>query len=133
MPKLERMNREQIDIFEKTFTQLCGFYDDITILVKKNPNDLLNSFKLCRINKVISSANEIVGDTKPFDDFDGFDIDGDMPSNSDASMVLGQYINCMELVKKNNTHMNWGRWYWDVDGNKESSEIQTSTPTMLKK
>lgn len=127
------MTKEQIEIFEKTFVQLCGLYDDITVLVKKNPNDAMNTFKLRNINKVICSANEIVGDTKPFDDFDGFDIDGDMPSNSDVTMVLGQYINCLELIKKNNTHMDWGRWYWDVDGNKERSEIQTSSPTMLKK
>ena len=94
------MTKEQIEIFEKTFVQLCGLYDDITVLVKKNPNDAMNTFKLRNINKVICSANEIVGDTKPFDDFDGFDIDGDMPSNSDVTMVLGQYINCLELIKK---------------------------------
>ena len=127
------MTKEQIEVFEKTFVQLSGLYDDITILVKKNPNDAMNTFKLRNINKVISSANEIVGDKKPFEDFDGFDIEGDMPSNSDVTMVLGQYINCMELMKKNNTHMDWGRWYWDVDDNNESSEMQTSAPTMLKK
>lgn len=127
------MTKGQIEVFEKTFVQLSGLYDDITILVKKNPNDAMNTFKLRNINKVISSANEIVGDKKPFEDFDGFDIEGDMPSNSDVTMVLGQYINCMELMKKNNTHMDWGRWYWDVDGNNESSEMQTSAPTMLKK
>ena len=127
------MKKEQIEIFEKTFAQLCGLYDDITILVKKNPNDVMNIFKLRNINKVISSANEIVGDTKPFEDFDAFDVEGDMPTNSDVTMLLGQYINCMELVKKNNTHMEWGHWYWDIDGSKKSSEIQTSAPTMLKK
>lgn len=127
------MTKGQIEVFEKTFVQLSGLYDDITILVKKNPNDAMNTFKLRNINKVISSANEIVGDKKPFEDFDGFDIEGDMPSNSDVTMVLGQYINCMELMKKTNTHMDWGRWYWDVDGNNESSEMQTSAPTMLKK
>lgn len=127
------MTKEQIEIFEKTFAQLCGLYDDITILVKKNPNDVMNIFKLRNINKVISSVNEIVGDTKPFEDFDGFDVEGDMPTNSDVTMLLGQYIKCMELVKKNNTHMEWGHWYWDIDGSKKSSEIQTSAPTMLKK
>ena len=84
------MTKEQIEIFEKTFAQLCGLYDDITILVKKNPNDVMNIFKLRNINKVISSANGIVGDTKPFEDFDGFDVEGDMPTNSDVTMLLGQ-------------------------------------------
>lgn len=127
------MTKEQIEVFEKTFAQLCSLYDDITILVKKNPNDVMNTFKLRNINKVISSANEIVGDTKPFEDFDGFDIEGDMPTNSDVAMLLGQYINCMELIKKNNTHHDFGKWFWDIEGNKNSSEIRTSAPTMLKK
>lgn len=127
------MTKEQIEIFEKTFAQLCGLYDDITILVKKNPNDVMNIFKLRNINKVIRSANEIVGDTKPFDDFDGFDIEGDMPTNSDVAMLLGQYINCMELIKKNNTHIDLGKWYWDVDDHKNGKEIRTSAPTMLRK
>ena len=127
------MTKEQIEIFEKTFAQLCGLYDDITILVKKNPNDVMNIFKLRNINKVISSANEIVGDTKPFDDFDGFDVEGDMPTNSDVALLLGQYINCMELIKKNNTHIDFWKWYWDVDDHKNGKEIRTSAPTMLRK
>ena len=104
------MTKEQIDTFEKTFTQLDGLYDDIIVLVKKNPNDVMNTFKLRNINKVICSANELVGYTKPFEDFDGFDVDGDMPTNSDVVMILGQYINCMELIKKNNTHVDFGSW-----------------------
>ena len=126
------MTKEQIEIFEKTFAQLCGLYDDITVLVKKNPNDVMNTFKLRNINKVISSANEIVGATKPFEDFDGFDIEGDMPTNSDVALLLGQYINCMELIKKNNTHLDFGKWYWDINGLKNSNEIRTSAPAMLK-
>ena len=47
------MTKEQIEIFEKTFAQLCGLYDDITILVKKNPNDVMNIFKLRNINKLL--------------------------------------------------------------------------------
>lgn len=126
------MTKEQIDSFEKTFAQLRGFYDDIAILVKKNPNDVMNIFKLRNINKVIGNANEIVGDTKPFDDFDSFDIEGDMPTTSDVAMLLGQYINCMELVKKNNTHQKLGRWYWDIDGDNDNDKVQTSAPAMLK-
>lgn len=127
------MTKEQIENFEKTFSQLCGLYDDIIILVKKNPNDVMNTFKLRNINKVINNANIIVGNKKPFEDFDGFDIEGEMPTNSDVAMLLGQYIKCMELVKKNNTHIDFGRWYWSVDGNRKSADIQTSAPAMLKK
>ena len=126
------MNREEIANFEKAHAQLLGFYET-AVLVKKNPNDVMNKFKLQLINKLLASINEIVGDTKPFDGFDSFDIDGEMPTNSDVAMILGQYIKCMELVKKNNVHFEVNRWYWDVDGNKKDSSIRTSEPIMFKK
>ena len=127
------MNREEIANFEKVHAQLLGFYEETEALVKKNPNDVMNKFKLQLINKLLASANEIFGDTKPFDDFDSFDIDGEMPTNSDVAMILGQYIKCMELVKKNNVHFEVKRWYWDVDGSKEDSSIRTSEPEIFKK
>lgn len=127
------MNREEIANFEKVHAQLLGFYEETAVLVKKNPNDVMNKFKLQLINKLLASTNEIVGETKPFDGFDSFDIDGEMPTNSDVAMILGQYIKCMELVKKNNVHFEVNRWYWDVDGNKKDSSIRTSEPVMFKK
>ena len=134
MPKLKKvMNKVQIINFEKIHAQLRGFYEDITILVKKNPKEEMNVFKLKLINKVLAQANIIVGDTKPFDDFEGFDIDGQMPNNGDVAMILGQYINCMEVIKKDHVHPFSGRWYWSVDGNNKSFEISTSAPADLKK
>lgn len=127
------MNREEIANFEKIHARLLGFYEETTVLVKKNPNDVMNKFKLQLINKLLASTNEIVGETKPFDDFDSFNIDGDMPTNSDVAMILGQYIKCMELIKKSNVHFDVTRWYWDVDGNKKDSSIRTSEPIMFKK
>lgn len=131
--KRKTMNKEDIVKFEKTHAQLLGFYEETAILVKKNPNDPMSKFKLQLINKVLATANEIVADIKPFDDFDQFDIDGDMPFNSDVALILGQYIKCMELIKKDNTHMDFGKWYWDEDGDKKKDTIRTSAPVMLSK
>lgn len=55
MPKLKKsMNKVQIINFEKIHAQLRGFYEDITILVKKNPMEEMNVFKLKLINKVLA-------------------------------------------------------------------------------
>ncbi len=131
--KRKTMNKEDIEKFEKAHAQLLGFYEETAILVKKNPNDPMSKFKLQLINKVLATANEIVADIKPFGDFDQFDIDGDMPFNSDVALILGQYIKCMELIKKDNTHMDFGKWYWDEDGDKKKDTIRTSAPVMLSK
>ena len=60
------MNREEIETFEKIFTQLISFHQETAILVKKDPDGPMNKFKLQLINKVIAKANELVGDSKPF-------------------------------------------------------------------
>lgn len=127
------MTIEQIADFEKILAQLKSFYEDTNVLVKKNPKEEMNTFKLKLINKVLARANAIVGDSKPFDDFAEFDIDGDMPNNSDVAMILGQYINCMEVIKKDNVHPYNGRWYWKTDGDVGSKEISTSAPADLKR
>ena len=127
------MNKEEIEKFEKTHAQLLGFYEETAVLVKKSPNDPMSKFKLQLINKVLITANEIVANIKPFDDFDQFDIEGDIPFNSDVAMILGQYIKCMELIKKDNTHLDFGRWYWDENGDKKKDTIRTSAPVMLSK
>lgn len=131
--KYKNMTIEQIADFEKILAQLKSFYEDTNVLVKKNPKEEMNTFKLKLINKVLVKANAIVGDSKPFDDFTEFDIDGDMPNNSDVAMILGQYINCMEVIKKDNVHPYSGRWYWKTDKDAGSKEISTSAPADLKK
>ena len=127
------MNKDQIEKFEKTHAQLLGFYEETVVLVKKNPNDVMNKFKLQLINNILDVANELCGDIKPFEGFDSFDVDGDMPTNSDVAIILGQYIKCMELIKKDNVHQDYGKWYWDLNGNKNSTDIRTKAPAMLEK
>ena len=56
-----------------------------------------------------------------------------MPNNGDVAMMLGQYINCMEVVKKDNVHPFNGRWYWKTDDDPGSREISTSAPADLKR
>ena len=131
--KFKNMTVEQIADFEKILAQLKSFYDDTNVLVKKNPREEMNTFKLKLINKVLVKANAIVGDSKPFADFTEFNIDEDMPNNSDVSMILGQYISCMEVIKKDNVHPYSGRWYWKTTDDAESREISTSAPADLKK
>lgn len=99
------MTREEIANFDKVATQLDSFYAETSILVKKEPKAEMNTFKLKLINKVLVKANDILGDMKPFDDFSEFDLN-EMPNNGDVAMILGQYINCLEELRKDNVHMN---------------------------
>jgi len=109
-----------VDKFEKINSQLFSFFEEVGALSKKKPDDAINKFKLKFINKVIDEANELlVNDYKPFEDFTRFDED-DMPSNSDIIFILSQYINCMEILKKDNIATRGGLWYWVVNGQQTS-------------
>lgn len=93
----------------------------------------MNKFKLKFVNQILSDANKLLGEKyKPFSDFDLFD-EAAIPTNSDAAMMLTQYLNCFEKlrsdnVKKQDNYPN--HWYWIVDG--KLSNIRTVTPEIIK-
>ncbi|MDX2174689.1 MAG: hypothetical protein SFY56_16410 [Bacteroidota bacterium] len=125
------MTEKEINDFEKIQAQLESLHSEISTLTKKSSNDALNKFKLKFVNQTISEANKILGKKyKPFNDFDKFD-DNDLPSNSDVTMMLGQYLNCMEKLRGDNVNRNSysNTWYWLIDG--KESTIKTAPPQKI--
>lgn len=123
------MNIEEINLFEKITGQIEALHTEITILSKKKPNDAVNEFKLNRINKVLEIANTmLINEYKPFDDFNLFDED-DLPTNSDVTLILSQYLNNLEILRSDNIKLN-GSWYWIIDNNE--SDIMTKPPKKLR-
>ena len=69
-------SQSDVESLEKLVGQLQGLHSEISLLAKKSPSDAVNSFKLGLINKVIASANAVLGPNYlPFADFDVFDTD----------------------------------------------------------
>ncbi len=131
------MNEEQINNFEKCQTQIEGLLSEIGLLSKKNPNDAVNKFKLIFINELITNANIILtSDYMPFKSFNDFDVDS-VPSNSDVTFILSQYLNCFEKLRADNIYCKseyiggkyHNNWYWRT-GNKKL--IATSQPNKIK-
>lgn len=119
-----KMNRNDVDTFEKLFGQLLSIYEELTILSKKNPIDAVNKFKLGFVNKLLIASNEFL--TKkylPFEDFESFNED-DMPNNSDVVFILSQYLQCFEKLRSDNViNLVGRRWYWEVEGNEKDEDI----------
>lgn len=108
------MKKKEIDLFEKVQTQLENIYDEISLLSKKSQNDVLNSFKLKLINKVIVDANSLLkASYKPFDEFDIFKEE-ELPTNSDVVFIISQYLGCFEKYKMDNVeYSNFeSSWIW---------------------
>lgn len=125
------MNKQEVDTFEKVQTQLEGLHMEISALSKKSQNDALNKFKLKFVNQILDSANSLLGENyKPFSDFTLFD-ESDIPTTSDAAMMLTQYLSCFEKLRADNVKQSAnGRWYWIIDG--KESDIKTIMPKKIK-
>jgi len=66
---------------------------------------------------------------QPFSNFEKFDED-ELPTNSDVTLILHQYLNCFEKLKKDNITIYGGYWYWVIDGDR--SEIMTAPSKKIK-
>jgi len=125
------MTEEEVNQFEKIQSQMSGLYMEIGLLSKKNPNDAVNKFKLKFINKSIMESNELLGDDyKPYQEFDKFE-EAEMPTTSDVTMMLEQYLNCLEKLRSDNLEYRAGTCYWVIDG--EISDVKTANPFKFKR
>jgi hypothetical protein len=122
--------KEDIELLEKLIGQLQGLHDEITKLTKKSPNDGLNPFKLKVVNKVLESANMLLkGRYVPFDDFRQFNAD-DLPSNSDVTMMLAQYMEQAERYRSDHVAQDgMGRWHYKTNGH--VTDIPAKAPTRV--
>ena len=129
------MTKEDVDKFEKTQGQLEGLLSEISVIAKKTPNDGVNKFKLKFINEIVLTGNIVLGDSyRPLDSFEQFDEEA-LPSNSDVTFILSQYLKCFEKLRSDNIRSSVRydgtiEWFWIID--KNTSDIKTSPPKKLK-
>ncbi|WOJ89019.1 hypothetical protein RZS28_14575 [Methylocapsa polymorpha] len=121
--------KEEVENLEKLIGQLQGLHSEISQLAKKSPNDGLNLFKLKLVNKVLESGNGILtGRYRPFDDFNQFEQDA-LPTNSDVTMILTQYMEQAERFRSDNVQNHDYEWRYVVNG--APSNIQARAPTRV--
>lgn len=90
--------------FERAEVQLESFYDEISILSKKKPDEVVNKFKLTFINQTVTKVNALLGDSyRPFLDFQTFD-EVTLPTTSDVVMMLSQYLASMDRYRRDHTY-----------------------------
>lgn len=114
-----RLTPDAVHEYERLTSQLKAFYDEISLLSKKSPDGAMNKFKLKFINDVLKKATELLGEHRPFAEFEVFD-EADVPTTSDVGVMLSQYLNGMDRFQKGHTYqssMNY-KWYWRLAGDK---------------
>lgn len=122
---------KDIERLEKLIGQLKAFHAEIGQLAKKSPNDALNDFKLGLINKTISLANSVLGkEYIPFEGFSGFEKD-DMPSNSDVTTMISQYLEEAERWRSRHVRYHHGNYVYFV--NNEATDVKAAPPSWSRK
>lgn len=97
------MKKADVDVYEKLLGQLITMKAQFEALSKKYPNDIVNEFKIGLANNLLMDINELIGDFKPFPNFEQFD-DSPKVFNSDVLLILAQYLTAMLRFKQANNN-----------------------------
>lgn len=62
----------------------------------------MNEFKIGLVNKMLADINGLIGDYKPFPDFEQFE-NSPRVFNSDVLLILAQYLTAMSRFKNVNS------------------------------
>jgi hypothetical protein len=118
--KQDGMTIEKIQLYEKLMGQLEGLHKEIALMAKRAPNEAINPFKLKFVNTIIDQWNGLLeGTYRPFADFKQFSSD-DLPTNSDVTFMLAQYMEAAEAMRVGNIESNLGRWHWRKHTDRET-------------
>lgn len=103
MPCLKNkcMTKADVELYEKLHGQLLTMITQFEALSKKNPNDVVNEFKIGLVNKMLEEINGLIGDYKPFPDFEQFE-NSPRVFNSDVLLILAHYLTAMSRFKNAN-------------------------------
>lgn len=124
------LTRDQVDEFDLVEGQLARFHEEMASLVKGKANDALNTFKLGLLNNLLGRANSLLGTKyEAVAGFRQFDL-SQLPSTSDAIVVISQYLGALEKFRADNIVQSVGSvWYWVIEG--KESTVRAVPPKRL--
>ncbi len=109
------MTNDEVEEFRKMAAQLDALHQEVTAASKKHPDKPVSKFKVELANGVLDTAKQVLGTSAPSLNFQQFDTD-ELPTNSDVSFVVSQFVECAEKVKAQNIRRINGVWYWQISG-----------------
>ena len=92
------MTKKDVELYDKLHGQLMTMKTQFEALSKKNPNDVVNEFKIGLVNILLTDINGLIGGYKPFPNFEQFE-NSPKVFNSDVLLVLAHYLTAMNRFK----------------------------------
>ena len=108
---MKSLSSTEINKTRSVIAKLDGLHTEMTAAVKRKADAPVTSFQLKLINGVLSEANILLKSDLPLPGFTQFDAD-DLPTASDVSMVVGQYVEVFEKIRCENIQTYGSRWVW---------------------
>jgi hypothetical protein len=106
------MTEDQLQRFRKLEGQLESAAKEVAALSSVNPDAAVNQVKVRLLSLLLAVVGEFLGaELGPFDE--PVEL-SDQTSNSDATVVLGQYQACMTEYRRRHTTRRYGKHYWVV-------------------
>ena len=106
---------EQVKLFLTISPLLKSAFDEVKELSKKKQDEELNLKKVKVINRLLEKAKEILKDEPTIDYLELLDED-DLPSNSDAVLIMSQFISAMDKFHSDHYHYENSMLSWDNEG-----------------
>ena len=95
----DRPKEEQVEKFDMLQPMLGSFLTEVRELSKKKPDGPLNEVKIKMINRILLQVKEALSTDASVEYLDLLDEET-LPQNSDAVLILGQYVAAMQQFKE---------------------------------
>ena len=105
--------KEQVILYETISPLLDSAFDEVKEFSKKKQDASLNVKKVKIINRLLEKAKELLKKETTIDFLELLD-ENELPSNSDAVLVMSQYISA--LRKFHSDHYHSGDWDFGFRG-----------------
>ena len=113
-PVEKKTTDEQVKLYLTINPLLKSAYDEVKEFSKKKQDEELNIKKVKMINRLLEKAKVILKDEPTVEFLELLDED-ELPTNSDAVLIMSQFISAMNKFRSDHYHLN----SWDIDGGGE--------------
>lgn len=105
------LSDEEIAAYELVTPMLESLHKEMSELSKKKQDGLLNKLKIRHANRLLSRIERVLDDDPSVEYLEKFDED-DIPQNSDAVVILGQWQAALRQFHRKHTFNDHGRRRW---------------------
>jgi hypothetical protein len=106
---------EQVRLFLTISPLLKSAFNEVKEFSKKKQDEELNVKKVKMINRLLEKAKEILKDEPTVDFLEILD-ENELPTNSDAVLIMSQFISAMDKFHDDHYHYENNMLSWDNEG-----------------